>query len=427
MFVDKAKIFVQGGKGGNGAVAFRREKYEPSGGPAGGDGGDGGSVVLMVDEGLRTLMDFRFKRHFKAEVGEDGKKKKQFGKKGEDTILKVPPGTIVKDFETDRIIADLKDHGEKFVVARGGRGGKGNAKFATSTRQAPRFAKPGIKGVERWVVLELKLLADVGLIGFPNVGKSTFLSMISDAKPKIANYHFTTITPNLGVVRIGEGESYVVADIPGLIEGAHVGVGLGHEFLRHIERTKLLVHIIDVTGQEGRDPVEDFNKINEELKKYNEKLSERVQIIVGNKMDLPHAEEGYKKLEEMANKLGYPIYPISAATGEGVEKLKYHIWTKLGEIGEVEPIFDTVDENALYEFDDNKDEEIVFRKEKGLFIVEGYPLEKLIDSTNFDDIDSLRHFQSILRKKGIIEELKKMGVNEEDTVSICGVEFEFFE
>ncbi len=427
MFVDMAKIFVQGGKGGNGAVAFRREKYEPAGGPAGGDGGKGGSVILQVDEGLKTLMDFRYKKHFKSQNGEDGKNKKQFGKKGEDLILKVPPGTIVKDAETGIIIADLKEHLQTYVVAKGGRGGYGNAKFTTSTRQAPRFAKPGEKGKEGWIVLELKLIADVGLIGFPNVGKSTLLSIISDAKPKIGNYHFTTLTPNLGVVRIGEGESYVVADIPGLIEGAHEGVGLGHEFLRHIERTRLLVHLIDTSGQEGRDPVEDFHKINEELKKYSTKLAGRPQIVVGNKMDLPGSKDGYERLKEDVEKLNYPTYSISAATNKGVETLKYDIWNKLKEIGEPESLYEEIDERKLYEFNNKKDDKIVIRKENDIYIVEGYAMERLVDSTNFGDYESLTHFQNVIRKKGIVEELKKLGIKEEDIVSVCGVEFEFFE
>lgn len=427
MFVDKAKIFVQGGKGGNGAVAFRREKYEPSGGPAGGDGGHGGSVILQVDEGLKTLMDFRYKHHFKAPFGEDGKNKTKFGKKGEDLILKVPPGTIVKDFESDAVIADLKDKDQSFVVAKGGRGGYGNARFTTSTRQAPRFAKPGEKGEERWIVLELKLLADVGLVGFPNVGKSTLLSIISDAKPKIGNYHFTTITPNLGVVKIDQGESYVVADIPGLIEGAHEGVGLGHEFLRHVERTKLIVHVVDVSGQEGRDPVKDFEKINEELEKYSPKLAKRHQIVVGNKMDLPESEAGYENLKSAVEELGYTIYPISAATNMGISKLKYDVWSKLQEIEDPEPLFDEVNENKVYELANRKDNSVTIRKEDGIYIVEGYPMERLVDSTNFNDRDSLRHFENVLRKRGIIEELKELGVQEEDIVSICGVEFEFFD
>ena len=427
MFVDKVKVFVQGGKGGNGAVAFRREKYEPSGGPAGGDGGRGGSVILKVDEGLKTLMDFKYKKHFKAQSGEDGKSKTKFGKKGEDLILRVPPGTIIKDAEKDIVIADLKDKNQEFVIAKGGRGGYGNTRFATSTRQTPRFAKPGEKGQESWIVLELKLIADVGLIGFPNVGKSTLLSIISDARPKIANYHFTTLTPNLGVVKIGEGESFVVADIPGLIEGAHQGVGLGHEFLRHIERTRLLVHVVDISGQEGRNPVDDFYKINEELIKYSSKLAERPQILVGNKKDLVSSEEYLEPLKKTAEYLEYPLYFISAATKEGIEKLKYGIWDKLHTIEEPEPLFEEVDERKVYEFENKKEENIIVRKEEDIFIVEGYSMERLVDSTNFQDIDSLRHFQDMLRKKGVIDRLKELGINEEEIVKICGMEFEFFD
>lgn len=427
MFVDEAKIFVQGGKGGNGAVAFRREKYEPAGGPAGGDGGHGGSIILKVDEGLRTLMDFRFKHHFKAPKGEDGKNKNQYGRKGEDLILKVPPGTIVKDKETGITIVDLKEKDQTFIIAKGGRGGYGNSRFTTSTRQAPRFAKPGEKGEERWVILELKLLADVGLIGFPNVGKSTILSIISDAKPKIGNYHFTTITPNLGVVKIGEGESYVAADIPGLIEGAHEGIGLGHEFLRHIERTRLLVHVIDASGQEGRDPVEDFTKINEELVKYSSKLASRPQIIVANKMDLPNSEEGFKRIEKIAEELGYDFYSISAATRQGISKLKYDIWNKLQNIEEQEPIFEEVDREKLYEFEKKKEKEVIIRRENDRYIVDGDSMERLVDSTNFDDLESLRYFQSVLKKKGIFDKLRELGIQEEDVVSVCGVEFEFFD
>jgi len=286
MFVDIAKIRLKAGKGGDGAVAFRREKFEPSGGPYGGDGGDGGSIIVQVDEGLKTLMDFKYKKVYKAENGENGRTKKQYGKGGKDLVLKVPPGTIVKDAKTGGVIIDFKDKDETFAIVKGGKGGKGNAKFATSTRQAPRFAESGEIGEEKEIVFELKLLADVGLVGFPNVGKSTLLSMMSAAKPKIANYHFTTLKPNLGVVKIEEGKSFVMADIPGLIEGAHEGIGLGHEFLKHIERTRLIVHVIDASGIEGRNPLEDFYKINEELENYNPKLSKKPQIVVANKKDI---------------------------------------------------------------------------------------------------------------------------------------------
>ncbi|EOC99811.1 GTPase ObgE [Caldisalinibacter kiritimatiensis] len=426
MFIDVAKIYVKGGKGGDGAVAFRREKYEPSGGPAGGDGGHGGSVILKVDEGIKTLMDFRYKKHYKAENGENGKSKNQYGKKGKDLILRVPPGTLVKDADTEVILADLTEKEQEFIVAKGGRGGKGNSKFATATRQAPRFAEAGEKGEERWIILELKLLADVGLVGFPNVGKSTLLSSVTSAKPKIANYHFTTLKPNLGVVELGDGQSYVIADIPGLIEGAHAGVGLGHEFLRHVERTRLLLHVIDVSGIEGRDPVEDFHKINEEIKQYNSKLAERPQIIVANKMDLPTSQEGLNKLkEELGNE--YEIHEISAATGKGLDELKYIVWNKLDELGEPEPLIEESEEIKVYEHKNKDRQEVIIRKEGDKFIVEGYPIEKLINSTNFEDLDSFRYFQKVIRKRGIVEELKKLGVQDGDIVNMCGFEFEFLD
>ncbi|MBS4535856.1 GTPase ObgE [Clostridium sp. D2Q-14] len=426
MFIDKAKIFVKGGNGGHGAVAWRREKYEPSGGPAGGDGGHGGNVILRVDEGLRTLMDLRYKKHFKAKAGENGRSKRQYGKAGEDLIIRVPPGTIIKDEESGKIIADLTSEDDEFIVAKGGRGGKGNAKFATSTRQAPRFAEGGEKGQERWIILELKLLADVGLLGFPNVGKSTLLSIVSSAKPKIANYHFTTINPNLGVVRVREGDSFVMADIPGLIEGAHSGTGLGHDFLRHIERTRLLVHVVDISGQEGRDPIEDFHRINKELQLYNEKLASRKQIIVANKIDLPNSEKNYKIFKEEIESLGYEVYKISAATQEGVKKLIYKIEEKLKEIGEVEPIIQIENDIKLYEFK-NENKKIVVRKEGNEYFVEGPVIEKLMDSTNLDDLDSSRFFQKRLRDLGIIDRLRELGISEEDSVNICGYEFEFFD
>lgn len=426
MFIDIAKIHLKAGNGGHGAVAFRREKYEPSGGPAGGDGGNGGSVILEVDEGLKTLMDFKYKKTYKAESGEDGRNKKQYGKAGEDLVLKVPPGTIVKDEESGIVVADLLEHGQRAVIARGGRGGKGNAKFANSVRQAPRFAEGGTKGEERGVVLELKLLADVGLIGFPNVGKSTLLSIITDAKPKIANYHFTTLTPNLGVVQVDDGDSFVIADIPGLIEGAHAGVGLGHEFLRHIERTRILVHMVDVSSQDGRDPVEDFHKINEELEKYSAKLADKPQLVVANKMDIPGAEEGYEKLKEEVEQYGYEILPISAATAKGIRELEYKILEKVNEAGEPEPLYEEVDIEKVYSLSE-KDNEVRVTREGDIYYVDGYPIQKLMDSTNLDDLDSLRNFQEIIRKKGIIEELKALGIQEEDIVNICGYEFEFFE
>lgn len=426
MFIDIAKIHVKAGNGGHGAVAWRREKYEPSGGPAGGDGGNGGSVILKVDNRLRTLMDFKYKKNYKAESGENGKNKKQYGKNGKDLILRVPPGTVVRENETGYVIADLKTPEEEFIVAKGGRGGKGNAKFANSTRQAPRFAEGGTKGDEIDISLELKLIADVGLIGFPNVGKSTLLSIITDAKPKIANYHFTTLTPNLGVVQVENGESFVIADIPGLIEGASEGVGLGHEFLRHIERNRVLVHLIDISGQEGRDPINDFYKINEELKKYSEKLSKKPQLVVANKIDLiSRDDDNFKKLKAEVEKFGYEAISISAATREGIKELEYKILELLNSY-EKEEIHEEVSLEKIYSIKE-KNNEIIVRKDNENFIVEGGSIEKLLNSTNFEDIDSIRYFQEILRKKGIIDELKELGISEEDVVTICGYEFEFFE
>ncbi|NLJ78638.1 MAG: GTPase ObgE [Tissierellia bacterium] len=423
MFIDIAKINLEAGKGGNGAVAFRREKYEPSGGPYGGDGGDGGDIILLADEGLRTLMDFRYKLHYKAESGEDGRTKRQFGKSGEDMILKVPVGTLVKDEDTGNLIVDMKSPGQTFVIARGGRGGKGNARFATATRQAPRFAQPGTRGEERKVVLELKLIADVGLIGFPNVGKSTILSILSEAKPKIANYHFTTLRPNLGVVSMGAGESFVIADIPGLIEGAHKGIGLGHDFLRHVERTKVLVHVLDASGLEGRDPLEDFHSINEELARYNPKLSEKPQIIAANKMDIPQAEERIEDIRRELETEGYRVFPVSAATTMGMDELRYGIYELLSK---VEGDYDTFDDKVIITPEQPDEEAIIVRKEDGKFIVEGSFIERLLESTNFDNMDSLRYFQNVIREKGVEDELEDLGITEGDSVFVCGHEFEYF-
>ncbi|WP_326908487.1 GTPase ObgE [Sedimentibacter sp. MB31-C6] len=424
MFIDIAKVSVKAGKGGNGSVAFRREKYEPMGGPAGGDGGDGGSIILVADEGLRTLMDFRYKRRYQAEKGGDGRNKKQFGSDGKDLVLKVPIGTLVKDEETDIVLADLKENGQRYICAKGGRGGRGNTKFKNSIRRTPRFAEPGTKGEEREIVLELKLIADIGLIGFPNVGKSTILASITSAKPKIANYHFTTLKPNLGVVSIGEGHSYVIADIPGLIEGAAGGAGLGLEFLRHVERTKLLLHVIDTSGQEGRDPILDFHKINEELKQYSEKLSEKKQIIVLNKMDIPEAHENLSKIKsEFESK--YEILEVSAATGEGLDVLKKKAYERLLEVEE-EVVF--VDENLVERYYDRKERDtIVVSKEDDYYLAEGEFLERLVDSTNFDDFESFSNFQKVLIDKGVIDRLREIGAKEGDLVSVCGVEFDFID
>ncbi|HOK49783.1 MAG TPA: GTPase ObgE [Sedimentibacter sp.] len=424
MFVDIAKITVKAGKGGNGSVAFRREKYIPMGGPDGGDGGDGGSVILVADEGLRTLMDFRYKKHYQAENGEDGRGKKQYGADGKDLYVKVPVGTLIKDEETGIVLADLKTHGQEYVAARGGRGGKGNVKFKSSIRRTPRFAQPGTKGEERVIVLELKLLADVGLVGFPNVGKSTILASITSAKPKIANYHFTTLKPNLGVVSIEEGHSYVLADIPGLIEGASEGAGLGLDFLRHVERTRLLLHVLDASGHEGRDPVEDFYKINEELKQYSGKLSEKEQILVLNKMDLPGAMDNAERIiKEFSDE--YEIIQVSAATGQGLDLLKKRAYERLLQIEEE---IEFVDENVVESLLDKKERDtIVVRKEDDYYLAEGDFLERLVASTNFDDFESFSNFQKVLIDKGVIQKLKDLGAKEGDLISVCGVEFDFVE
>ena len=424
MFVDIAKINVKAGKGGNGSVAFRREKYIPMGGPAGGDGGDGGSIILTADEGLRTLMDFRYKRHYQAENGEDGRGKKQYGSDGKNLYLKVPVGTLVKDEETGIVIADLKKHGQQFIVARGGHGGKGNVKFKNSIRRTPRFAEPGTKGDERDIVLELKLIADVGLIGFPNVGKSTILASVTSAKPKIANYHFTTLKPNLGVVSIGEGHSFCLADIPGLIEGASEGAGLGLDFLRHVERTKLLLHVIDASGQEGRDPIEDFYKINDELKQYSEKLSGKEQIIVLNKLDLPEASDNAEKIKrEFSDK--YEIIEVSAATGKNLDLLKKRAYERLLQIEEE---VEFVDEDVVEGFFDKKERDtIAVTKEKDCYSADGDFLERLVASTNFDDFESISNFQKVLIDKGVIDKLRELGAKEGDLISVCGVEFDFID
>ena len=425
MFVDKARIFVKGGKGGNGSVSFRREKYIPAGGPDGGDGGKGGTIIFQVDEGLRTLMDFRYKKKYIATDGEDGSSKKSSGKFGEDLILKVPPGTIVRDEETDLIIADLVEHGQVAIIAKGGRGGKGNVHFTSSTRQAPNFAESGGHPEERWVILELKLLADVGLVGFPNVGKSTILSIVTSAKPKIANYHFTTLTPNLGVVEIDK-TSFVLADIPGLIEGAHEGIGLGLDFLRHVERTKLLVHVVDISGIEGRNPIDDFNKINDELRHYSSKLTEKPQIVAANKMDLLDNNDTYNEFQDYMTSKGYDVYPISAATNRGLTELFREVAKRLDTIEEV-PMVEDKESFKYYTVDPAEHKIITVKKENDYYIVEGKPIQKLVESTNFNDVDSLRYFQNFLRKRGIVDELKQLGIQDGDTVKIFEFEFEFYD
>lgn len=421
MFIDIAKIELKAGKGGDGCVSFRREKYEPDGGPYGGDGGDGGSIIFISDESVRTLMDFRYKKHYFAQNGENGRTKKQYGKKGEDLIIKVPIGTLVKDYETDKVIYDFKEKDDKFIIAKGGKGGKGNARFATSTRQAPRFAQPGTKGEQRVINLELKLIADVGLVGLPNVGKSSLLSILSDAKPKIANYHFTTLEPNLGVCRVEENKSFVIADIPGLIEGASSGVGLGFEFLKHVERTRLLVHVLDVSGIEGRDAISDYETIYKELKLYNENLKSKKEIIVLNKIDLLSSDENIKKAKEYFK--DKTVLELSAVTKMGIKELKYKIYDELSKI---KIDYDTFDEKFEYIEEIEKDAYEIYM-EDGTFYVEGPLIDYLVYITNFQDYDSLKYFQKVLLDKGVINELKEKGVKEGQTIVIGEMEFEFFE
>ena len=421
MFVDSAKIYIEAGNGGNGSVSFHREKYVAAGGPDGGDGGRGGNVVFRADTQLATLMDFRYKRKYKAQNGEDGRAAKCHGRNGEDIVIKVPCGTVIKNAATGGAIADLTYDGEEFIAAKGGSGGFGNVHFATPTRQVPRFAKPGLKGQQLEVILELKLLADVGLLGFPNVGKSTLLSKVSDAQPKIADYHFTTLVPNLGVVKIGEGASFVMADIPGLIEGASDGVGLGYDFLRHIERTRLLIHVVDACAIEGRNPVEDFDIINGELEKHSEKLASRRQIVVANKTDLGMNTEIKDEFVAEMKKRGYPVFEISAATGKGVDDLMNFVYRTLENIPK-EPLYEVIE--AVPEAE-TKADDFTVRVENGVYVVEGGYIEYLINSTNFDDNESVQHFQAALKRKGIIAALEEKGIQENDTVRLYDIEFDF--
>lgn len=424
MFTDYAKITIKSGNGGNGAATFRREKYVAAGGPDGGDGGKGGSIYFFVDKDMNTLLDFRYKKIFKAENGENGSGNNCNGKKGEDLYIGVPLGTIIKDADSGKVVADLSEENQKELILQGGRGGKGNTHFATSTRQAPRFSQDGEKGMEKELILELKLLADVGLIGFPNVGKSTFLSMVTSAKPKIADYHFTTIIPNLGVVKSIYGDSFVIADIPGIIEGASKGVGLGIQFLRHIERTRLLLHVIDVSGVEGRNPVDDFYTINDELRKYSEKLSNRKQIIVANKIDVMQNEQLYKELEELANKQNIEIYKISAATGEGIDELMNRVTQVLKELPKEELV--ETEEKIVYTLSEDKDEFTV-RRDGNDYIVEGPAAERLMGRVNIGDNESMHYFQKSIRQLGIEDKLKKMGIKEGDTVKFLEWEFEWYD
>ena len=423
MFVDQAKIYIKAGDGGDGAVSFHREKYVAAGGPDGGDGGKGGDIVFVVDDNISNLIDFRYKRKYVAEKGQNGGGKNCSGRNAPDLVVKVPRGTVVKEIKSGRILADLSTD-EPAVIAHGGKGGRGNAHFATSTRQIPKFAKPGFRGDEYEVMLELKLIADVGLVGFPNVGKSTLISVVSAAKPKIANYHFTTLTPVLGVVKIEEGKSFVMADIPGLIEGASEGVGLGHEFLRHVERCRLIVHVIDVSGSEGRDPIEDFKAINHELENFSMELAEAPQIVAANKSDMATPEQ-VERLRNYVEDQGLLFYEIYAATTKGTKELMYGVWERLSVLPPVKQF--EAQPLTQEELDDKLISKKDFRVtvEDGVYFVEADWLLDILRTANMDDYSSLQYFQNVLRTSGIIDKLEEMGIEEGDTVSIFDFEFEY--
>ena len=424
MFTDYTKIIIKSGDGGNGAATFRREKYVASGGPDGGDGGNGGNVYFQVDKDKNTLIDFRYNKKFKAKNGENGSGSHCNGKYGEDLYIKVPIGTVIKDAETGKVIADLSEPNQKELILKGGRGGRGNSHFATATRQAPRFSEDGEKGEEKELILELKLLADVGLLGFPNVGKSTFLSIVTDAKPKIANYHFTTIEPNLGVVKTKDGDGFVIADIPGIIEGASEGVGLGIQFLRHVERTRLLLHFLDVSGQEGRNPVEDFYAINKELKKYSEKLSTRKQIIVANKIDVMQDDTLLKEVEKLSKKEEMEMFKISAVTKDGVEELIDYV-TKILKTLPKEDLIE-IEDKIVYTLEDKKDEWKI-EKVDGVFKVTGKAIQRLMGRVNIEDNESIYYLQKSLKNMGVDDKIKEMGVCEGDTVILDDWELEWRE
>lgn len=426
MFADRAKIFIKSGKGGDGHVSFRRELYVPCGGPDGGDGGDGGDIIFEVDDGLNTLSDFRQVRKYAAQDGEQGGKKRCHGKNGGDLIVKVPEGTVIKEFESGKVIADMSGENRREVILKGGRGGQGNMHYATPTMQAPKYAQPGQSGQELWVQLELKVIADVGLVGFPNVGKSTLLSRVSNARPKIANYHFTTLNPHLGVVDIDGGKGFVMADIPGLIEGASEGIGLGHDFLRHIERTRVLVHVVDAASTEGRDPLEDIRAINKELEAYNPDLMKRPQIIAANKTDVIYAEDEdpVAKLKAEFEPKGIKVYPISAVSGHGVKELLYAVYDLLQTVDSTPVIFEKefdpsmmIDETLPY---------TVERNEEGIYVVEGPRIEKMLGYTNLESEKGFLFFQRFLKGNGILEELEKAGIEEGDTVRMYGLEFDYY-
>ncbi|MDD6213746.1 MAG: GTPase ObgE [Firmicutes bacterium] len=424
MFIDKAKIFIKAGNGGNGAIAFHREKYVAAGGPDGGDGGNGGNVVFRVDLGLSTLIDFRYKRKYVAENGQNGMTNKMNGKRGADIIISVPQGTVVRDVATGKVIADLYDPSKDVILAKGGNGGWGNSHFATATRQTPNFAKNGQKGAEREIFLELKLLADVGLVGFPNVGKSTILSRTTKANPKIANYHFTTLEPNLGVVELEDHMSFVLADIPGIIEGASEGVGLGHEFLRHIERTRLLIHVVDVSCIEGRNPIEDFDIINSELSKYDLDLENRPQIVAANKTDIIQDKAVFNDFCDEMGKRGFKVFPISAATGKGIGELMKYAYTELQKLPPVREFDVELDVNEKAAID-TTEKGFEIKVENGVYVISGSWIEAVGGSVNFDDSESLQFFQRSLKNRGVIDALIEKGIKEGDTVRIGDLEFDF--
>ena len=429
MFADSAKIYIRSGKGGDGHVSFRRELFVAAGGPDGGDGGRGGDVIFEVDDGLNTLTDFRHVRKYVAGDGEQGGKRRFHGADGEDLIVKVPEGTVIKDFESGKVIADMSGENRREVILKGGKGGLGNMHFATSTMQVPKYAQPGQPAQELWVQLELKVIADVGLVGFPNVGKSTLLSRVSNARPKIANYHFTTLNPHLGVVDLQDGQGFVMADIPGLIEGASQGIGLGHDFLRHIERTKVLVHVVDAASVEGRDPVEDIRTINAELKAYNPSLLERPQVIAANKVDSIYNtgeedwEDPVERLKREFEPEGIQVFAISAVTGQGVKELLYHVNDLLKTVDRKPVIFEKEFE---YQYQGENLPYTVERNEDGIYVVEGPKIEKMLGYTNLDSEKGFQFFQKFLKDSGILAELEEAGIEEGDTVRMYGLEFDYY-
>lgn len=431
MFVDKAKVYVKGGDGGDGLIAFRREKYVPEGGPAGGDGGKGGDVIFRVDEGLRTLMDFRYQKHFKAKRGEKGRNKSQHGANADNMVVRIPPGTVLIDDDTGEVIGDLTRHGQEVVVARGGRGGRGNIRFATPNNPAPELAENGEEGEERYVTMELKVMADVGLVGFPSVGKSTLLSVVSAAQPKIGAYHFTTITPNLGMVEVGDSRNFVMADLPGLIEGAHEGVGLGHEFLRHVERTRVIIHVVDIAGTEGRDPFEDWVKINDEIRLYNPALMERPQIVAANKIDMPEAADNLavfrEKLKEVRPDI--EVVPISSLTREGIQELLYRTMDLLESIPE-EPAIEEVAETSdrkVYKFKKQEDNAFTITRDNETYVVHSERIERMLKRMQMNSHDAILKLARTLRHMGVDEELRKRGATDGTLVRIGDFEFEFVE